>query len=580
MALFPLTRADFSSPGENEAISSLWACDNENLYLAVDVSGPIDTTRNRAWRHGDGMLLTMSHEVDSEPVGNFMCIGIAGTTKKPQILVVNRKGQWFPKVDCSAVRYKLSNAGEMNRFQVSIPWAILQPIRPLLYETIAINLTFIRHLPQGRTFHQLCLDQEFDTEITDLRRVLPAAISVKDLSKPLAQSFLTNNRWQGDSPIQVNLGMHNPMACPAQLEVAIKEDSRILEKHSSTVELATGSHRWTLKWSPQRPLPTGEYTLELIGKGSGKNYKKEHDFYVLNPEELAFVRNELMKLEENINCVYPGAVHTALANLEWLEQDLGDVGWNPLDLSGYFTARAMLRGLLDGENPMSDKPGLSRRAFRSIIDNSLQTYSLYLPRGYTPDRKWPLMMFLHGSGVDEQKIASTPELHKLADKLGVVMLFPRARRSSGFYLDQDEQEILHNLDVVKKRFPIDWDKLFLGGFSMGGFGTWHTGLRHPNTFAGLAIISGVTGIPFMGWDAKPGYSFTPSDYAENAKKLPLLVVHGTGDTSIPLDLVQAVVTALKQKGVKPRYKEIAGAGHGGYDWYTEIASWLKPLLKK
>ena len=578
MVSYPLTKSDFSGPDQDSILSS-WACDNDNLYLTVDTGGKIDTTPNRAWRYGDGLLLTLSHHVDSQPIDSYVSIGFAGTTKKPQIQMVKRGGEFFPKVDCSKVRYKLSTSG-INHFQITIPWTVIQPLRPLIFETIGVNLTLIKKSPQGRSFYQLIPDQEFDTEITSLRRVLPVAISVEQLNRPLAQSFLTQNRWRGDQPIQLNLGLHNPETCPAKLEVTIKEGSRILESHSSTAELGTGSHRWTLKWSPQRPLPTGQYSLELIGKGGGKTYKKQHIFYVVSPEELASLRNELMKMEENINCVYPGAVHTALANLEWLEQELAIHSWNQLDLSRIFTARSMLNLLLNGDNPMPDKSGLSRRAFRSAEDKTLQTYSLYLPKGYNSERKWPLMMFLHGSGVDEGSIACSPELHKLADKLGLVMLFPKARRPQGFYLDRDEQEILHSLDIVKKRFPIDWDKLFLGGFSMGGFGAWHTGLRNPITFAGLAVVSGVPELPFMGWNAKQGYSFTPSDYAENAKKLPLLVIHGAADTSIPPELVQAAIAALKQKGVKPVYKEIPGAGHSNYDWYSELATWLKPLLKK
>jgi len=395
----------------------------------------------------------------------------------------------------------------------------------------------------------------------------------------MAQSLLTRSCWRGDLPLQINLGLFNPETCPARLDITIKEGTNILERHSSTVELASGPHRWTLKWSPQRWLPTGEYGLELNGEGCGRSFVKLHNFTVLNPEDVAAVRNDLLELEEDINCIYPGAVHTALANLDWLEQELSKSPWELCDLSGFYHAREMRDQLRNGTNPLGDKPGLTRRAFRSQKDGILQPYSLYLPKGFTAERKWPLLMVLHGIEVDEKSIAANPNLHKLADKLGIVLLFPKARNACGYYLDS-ETDILHNLTILKKRLPLDWDKLFLAGVSMGGFGTWHIGLRNPGHFSGLAVVSGIPSLPFAGKDIKPGYVFHPANYVDNAKKLLLLIIHGTLDTTVPPELVRDVVSSLRENGVKPIYKEVANGGHGNFDWHSDLAAWIKPLIKK
>lgn len=577
MSQFPLTSQE-SHPELPEIVSN-WACDTKQLYIAVEVPGKVEHFSEKGWRFGDGMLFTISQMTSEQPIGQYLSLGLAGTTKKPQIQAVTQNGHWFPKLDCSTIRFRLQQVGEINRYTISIPWSLLPPIRPLLYETIGINLTYVKRANSKRFFYQLTKDEHFDTELTDLRKILPVAVLDAQLNRPLAQSFMFNNCWQGENPIQVNLGLFNPSTCPARVDVTIKAQEKVLERHSSTVELAGGPHRWSLKWSPQRPLPTGEYILELTGEGCGKSYKKQHPFCIINPEELAELRRDLHALEEGYKCIFPGAIHTALASLEWLEEDLIKGWYEYPDISGFFAAKSMLEILRNGDNPLLDKPGLSRRAFRSKDDGSLQSYSLYLPKGFSSDKKWPMLVFLHGSGVDEKKIAGAQELHKLADKLGLVLLFPRSRTKTGFYLDQDEADLINNLIVVKKRFPIDWNKIFLGGFSMGGFGAWHTGLRNPNIFAGLAIISGVPSHPFLGREIKPGYSFSPADYAEIAKQLPILVVHGSADTSIPPETVQETVQALNEKGAKPLYNEIAGAGHGNFDWYSELLTWLKPLLK-
>ena len=140
-----------------------------------------------------------------------------------------------------------------------------------------------------------------------------------------------------------------------------------------------------MRWSPSA-LPTGEHT-EIRGEGGGKHFKKEHAIYVLNPQELSSLQEDLLKLEEDINCLYPGAVHTALAQLEWLTQELDACTWAPPDLSKLAEARRIRDDLRNGLNPLPPKPGLSRYAFRSQVDGSLQPYSLYLPKGFDLDHK-------------------------------------------------------------------------------------------------------------------------------------------------------------------------------------------------
>lgn len=575
MALLPLTATGTTS---EQTIPSFWACDYDNLYLAVAVEGAVDPAGPQAWRHGDGMVLTLSRQTDCQSTPCYFTLGLAGTTKAPHIhATVTSNGNCAPLTDWSKIKYRLQKSNGTAVFSVTVPWSLLPPLRPLLYETIAVNLTFVRQ--PGRQFFQLITDPNFDSPAPQLPRLVPVRISFGTTTRPLAQSYLTCNCWRGASPVQINVGLLNPCTCPAQLELRIRDGERILEHHSSSVELADGAHHWTLRWSPQRPLPTGEYTLEIRGEGGGKHFKKEHAIYVLNPQELSSLQEDLLKLEEDINCLYPGAVHTALAQLEWLTQELDACTWAPPDLSKLAEARRIRDDLRNGLNPLPPKPGLSRYAFRSQVDGSLQPYSLYLPKGFDLDHKWPLLLLLHGEETTEQELAGEAELHKLADKLGLILLFPRARTAGSLYLDLDEADVMHNLALLRTRLPLDWNKLFVGGLGKGGFGAWHIGLRHPDHFAGLAAIAGIPALPLAGEDFGAAYTFNPLDFSANARKMALLVVHGAKDSVVPVEPVREIVAALREQGAQPVYKEYADGGHGDLAWFGDLASWLKPLLK-
>ena len=577
MAMQPLQQIT-GPPGQE--VMSYWACDSLNLFLALEVSQQTEGPRHKVQPWEDTLILNVSRQTDCQSTTCYTSLGFAGTSKKPHVFAITHHGVRFPQLDCSKIKYKFTVDANNSLFTVAVPWSILPPLRPLLYETIAINLSIARRFEEERALYQLVEDENYNSESTDLRRLFPVGICPKLGNSAYAQSFLTCNLWHGDRPMQINLGLYNPQTCPAKLDIAIKEGDACLETHSSTVELGSGCHHWTLRWSPQRPLPSGEYVLELGGHGCGQTYLKKHPFFVIDPAELSAIKADLLKLEEDINCLYPTAVHTALANLEWMEEKCALCTWDEPGYGHFLQAREMRDSLQNGGNPLADKPGLSRRAFRAETDGSLQTYSLYLPKGFKSQRKWPMLMLLHGSCADEQAFAANPELHKAADKLGLVLIFPKARVANGFYLGDEEADILQNLAAIKQNLPLDWDKLFLGGFAMGGFGAWHTGLRHPEHFSGLAVISGIPCLPFAGEDFNLEYKFNPLDYLDAANKLPILVIHGAEDEIVPVKPVAELIATLQEQGARLVYKEIANGAHGNFGWVADLAAWLKPLLKK
>ena len=50
--------------------------------------------------------------------------------------------------------------------------------------------------------------------------------------------------------------------------------------------------------------------------------------------------------------------------------------------------------------------------------------------------------------------------------------------------------LLALLDEVENKYAVDTHRVYLTGMSMGGFGTWHLGLSHPEKFAAIAPICG------------------------------------------------------------------------------------------
>jgi predicted peptidase len=194
-------------------------------------------------------------------------------------------------------------------------------------------------------------------------------------------------------------------------------------------------------------------------------------------------------------------------------------------------------------------------------------YLLYLPKDYgkDPSVKWPLMIFLHGSGesgTDVQKVKAhgPPKLIAAGKEFPFIIVSPQApivpRRGWSV-------ETLNTLlDDILARYSVDQDRVYLTGLSMGGFGTWAWVSENPERFAAIAPICG-GGQPRM---------------ARRIKDMPIWVFHGAKDMTVPISESEQMVEALKKAGApEVKFTIYPDAGHDSwtatYD-NPELYTWL------
>jgi predicted peptidase len=104
------------------------------------------------------------------------------------------------------------------------------------------------------------------------------------------------------------------------------------------------------------------------------------------------------------------------------------------------------------------------------------------------------------------------------------------------------------LKLIREKFTIDGDRIFLMGHSLGGAGTYYLGGKYNDIWAGLAPISGAGGIP----DAAA---------AERYKTTPMLIMHGNKDSIVPVATSRRAVLALQAVGAPHVYLEFPGMDH-------------------
>lgn len=180
---------------------------------------------------------------------------------------------------------------------------------------------------------------------------------------------------------------------------------------------------------------------------------------------------------------------------------------------------------------------------RKLSTATRYEYAVFLPKDYEtdPQKSWPLILYLHGSGGHKNK-AYESDGKVLADMRDDVIVVSPSSGGPGWRWTP----LADLLDEVEQKYHVDPDRVYLTGFSMGGYGTWHTVLAMPQRFAAVAPVGGGPGMP---------------EQAARIKNIPVWVINGEKDTTTTVEQAQKMVNALKAAGANVKFTIIPGANH-------------------
>jgi predicted esterase len=218
-----------------------------------------------------------------------------------------------------------------------------------------------------------------------------------------------------------------------------------------------------------------------------------------------------------------------------------------------------------------------KRTFISSIDNSCQYYAVLPPFDYDPGSQYALILTLHGAGVE-----AGDQVDAYKSKPWAFVAAPTNRRRFGFdWQDWGRLDALEVLKDATASLPIDTDRIYLTGHSMGGHGAWHVGLTHADMFAALAPAAGWTSFElYVPWFLQKAYLHGeagqqairamslrqdwPLSFVENALNLPVFILQGGSDDNVPPVHARMFAERLEDLGYPYEYKEDPGRGH----WYS------------
>lgn len=212
-----------------------------------------------------------------------------------------------------------------------------------------------------------------------------------------------------------------------------------------------------------------------------------------------------------------------------------------------------------------------------VAKSDTMPYRILFPENFDPEKKYPLIIMLHGSGEvgndneAQLKNASWPFTKtSFREKYPAIVVFPQCPKNSfwsnvviqhdssgtkfNFQTDAPPTRAMHALmgliaQLLDKPY-INLQKVYIGGLSMGGMGTFEIIGREPKVFAAA--------FPMCGGD-------NTLNAKKYARKVPVWIFHGEKDDVVSPDHSVVMYEAIKAAGGDPKLTIIPNVGHQCWD---------------
>jgi dipeptidyl aminopeptidase/acylaminoacyl peptidase len=259
-------------------------------------------------------------------------------------------------------------------------------------------------------------------------------------------------------------------------------------------------------------------------------------------------------------------------------------------------------------------PDAERFTYTSVGGLEIEAW-LQKPYGYRPDRKYPLVLYIHGGPHSAYGEGWFDEFHNITGA-GMWVLYTNPRGSSGYGADftfatrgrwgmEDFEDLMKAVDIAAKRPDVDSTRMGVTGGSYGGFMTaWVTTktnrfkaaqadrmISNWASWYGSSEAQGLTEFEFFGkpWDNWKLYDeLSPIRYVTNVRT-PTLIVQSEEDHRTPMTDAEQWFMALRKQGVPVEFVRYPRSTHDlsrtGEPWLLVdrlgrlrqwFTHWLKP----
>lgn len=218
------------------------------------------------------------------------------------------------------------------------------------------------------------------------------------------------------------------------------------------------------------------------------------------------------------------------------------------------------------------------------IGGQRHRYAVWVSTDYDPSVTTPTILFLHGAGErgedgwSQAEVGLGRAIRENDLELSAIVVFPQLPLDQ-HWIGQGEDLALGALEQTIDEFNVDQSRVYLTGLSLGGYGTWHLALAHPDRFAAIVPVCGGLVQPETSQNVRTsplveGRSNPWEFAASKLSRLPVWIFHGADDGVLPVSESRKMEDALSVLGSPVRYTEYPGVGHNAWDRaYADREMW-------
>lgn len=187
------------------------------------------------------------------------------------------------------------------------------------------------------------------------------------------------------------------------------------------------------------------------------------------------------------------------------------------------------------------------------VNGTSRSYNVYAPKNLGENR--PLLIFCHGYNQDANWMQNSEfkndnvSMEAVCDTAKFVVVFPNGiDKSWDISGDRDINFVKAIIDKMVTQHKIDRNRVYLGGFSMGGMFTYHAMNKIPDLIAAFCPVS--------------GYPMGGATANANVRPIPILHIHGTGDGTCAFSGVQPALNVWIKHNSCPTTAKVTSSYNG------------------
>ena len=199
-------------------------------------------------------------------------------------------------------------------------------------------------------------------------------------------------------------------------------------------------------------------------------------------------------------------------------------------------------------------------------------YKVYAPKKVARTASLPVVIYLHGSakcGTDnlkQTKVAVPASFVRNFPQHPCILIAPQCDHGQAWMTRSGDSVLSLLQDFLKEVKVADPKRVYLTGFSLGGYGVWHLIDKRPDLFAAAVPLAGAANIKDL----------------SHLEGINIWIFHGRRDKSVKIQRARDISNALKEKGIAHKYSELP-AGHlitSEVFNQSEIHDWLFQQKRK